>query len=84
MRWTADASQFDFKHTQKIIPIYVQIGCKLPETRCSFLGVKHLKYEVDHSPASGVKAENKCSHTSIPTYKFMARIGTNLPLPIVN
>jgi hypothetical protein len=41
-------------------------------TRGSFLGIKWLGYETDHSPPSSAGVKNAWSYTSTPPYTFMA------------
>jgi hypothetical protein len=38
----------------------------------SFLGIKHLEYEVDHSPPPSTEVKNEWSHTSTPPTYFHA------------
>jgi hypothetical protein len=45
-------------------------------TQGSFLGIKQLECEVDHSTSSGAEVKNERSHTSTPSYAFVVYTAT--------
>lgn len=76
--WTRDSSLL------KNIQTYSRASLLVTGHQGSFLEVKQPRYEVNHSPPTGVEVKIDGSYTSPTLYAFMAWMGKTLPFSVTD